>query len=435
MCGWSSATPERRSQAWFLAGAANELPHGRSRRRQGFGALVDDRQMLSSRQPRARDWVRGPAVMQRFELRPRAWLAIATSAGLLGWILSQTSFAAIFAAIRGADVALLLAAYALTFAGAVVSVYRWQLLLRAQGAALPGGFLFRSYMVGYFFNNFLPSTIGGDASRAYDCYRATGGSQGVMSSVLVDRLLGLLALATLALVCLPLATPVAAHLPGLSLWLGLAALGVAALIGAIFFGPPSQRLAPVAAWLPGRLRRGLAMVAGAFDLYRGRWRTLLAAFALSFVLQLSVVLYFILIAEALGIAVPKLDFGLIVPLVLFIVMLPISLNGLGLRENALAMILGFYGVATADAVALAWLVYAGALLFTLIGGLIHAFRRWPPAPAAAAEHRQGVGAAWSCVATTVASVRPGPSPRPYVVPAAPAPQATARRGGRRARRS
>jgi uncharacterized protein (TIRG00374 family) len=391
--------------------------------------------MLNSRVPAARGLWRPASIVQRFDLRPRAWLAIATSAVLLGWILSQTSFAAIFAAIRGADVGLLLAAYVVTFAGAVVSVYRWRLLLRAQGAALPGGFLFRSYMVGYFFNNFLPSTVGGDASRAYDCYRVTGGNQGAMSSVLVDRLLGLLALATLALVCLPLATPVAAHLPGLSLWLGLAAFGIAALIGAIFFAPPSQRLAPVAAWLPVRLRRGLAMVAGAFDLYRGRWQTLLAAFALSFVLQLSVVLYFILVAEALNLSVPMLDFGLIVPLVLFIVMLPISLNGLGLRENALAVILGFYGVATADAVALAWLVYAGALLFTLIGGLIYAFRRWPPASVAHAEDRQGAGGAWSGVATTVASVDPGPSPGPYVMPAAPGQEAIPRRAGRRARRS
>jgi glycosyltransferase 2 family protein len=390
--------------------------------------------MLSSRVPPARDPPPAPAVVQRIDRRPRALLAIATSAVLLGWILTQTSFTSIFAAIGNASLPGLLAAYAVTFGAAVISVYRWRLLLRAQGATLPGRFLMQSYMIGFFFNNFLPSTVGGDASRAYDCYRATGGNQGAMSSVLVDRLLGLLALATLALVCLPLATPVAAHLPGLSLWLGFAALGVAALIGAIFFAPPSQRLAPAAASLPLRLRRGLAVVAAAFDLYRGRWRTLLAAFALSLLLQLSVVLYYILVAEALGLSVPKLDFGLIVPLVLFIVMLPISLNGLGLRENAFAVILGFYGVATADAVALAWLVYAGTLLFTLIGGLVYATRRRPGPRTGNDADRPGDGGAWSALAATGASVHPGPSHRPYVVPAAPAREATQRRVGSRARR-
>lgn len=117
------------------------------------------------------------------------------------------------------------------------------------------------------------------------------------------------------------------------------------------------------------------MITGAFDLYRGQWRILIMAFALSFVLQFNVIACFMLIAQAMGLQVPALDFCLIVPLVSFVVMLPISINGIGLRENTLAMMLGYYGVAAAEAVALAWLVYLGSTIWALAGGIIYALRR------------------------------------------------------------
>lgn len=305
------------------------------------------------------------------------WLFIAKFAAsvvLLAWILSRAGLAEILATVRSADPSLLLAGYALYFCASILPVFRWRLLLRAQGTVLSRVFLLKSYMVAAFFNNVLPSTVGGDASRAYDCYRGSGGNHLAMSSVVVDRLLGLLALVVLALLALHFATRLSVGLPDLPLWLGLAGVGVGGVIGAIFFGPRRPfGLTPSAP--PGSWRQKLASVASAFDLYRGRWRTLLAAFALSFLIQCSGVLFFILIAQSLGLGVPLLDFCVIVPLLMFVIMLPISINGIGLRENALAVILGFYGVAPAEAVALAWLDYAGGLLFGLMGGAIYALRR------------------------------------------------------------
>lgn len=320
-----------------------------------------------------------PGLSVRSSGRPGLqWLFIfkvATSTMLLAWIISKASVAEILAAVWSTNIPLLLAAYALTFIGIVLSVSRWRLLLQAQGATLPRLWLLRSYLVATFFNNFLPSTVGGDASRAYDCYRITGGSRRAMSSVLLDRLLGLLALVMLALGSLHFARPVSEHLPILPVWLSLAVIGLAGVIGAIFFGLPSRRLAAAMALMPRPLYRGCAAIAGAFDLYRGQWQTLIVAFALSFVHQFNVILYFMLIAQALGLEVPAFDFCLIVPLVSFVVMLPISINGIGLRENALAVMLGYYGVATADAVALAWLVYLGSTIPALAGGIIYASRR------------------------------------------------------------
>jgi glycosyltransferase 2 family protein len=56
-------------------------------------------------------------------------------------------------------------------------------------------------------------------------------------------------------------------------------------------------------------------------------------------------------------------------------MLPISINGIGLRENTLAAMLAWYSVSTVDAVAFAWLAYLGNLLIGLLGGVVYALRR------------------------------------------------------------
>jgi glycosyltransferase 2 family protein len=129
------------------------------------------------------------------------------------------------------------------------------------------------------------------------------------------------------------------------------------------------------ALIPGQLQRGVAAIAGAFELYRGRWQTLATVFSLSLLLQFNVIVHFVLIAQALGLEVPARDFCLIVPLVSFVIMLPISINGIGLRGNALAVMRGYYGAGAAEAVALAWLIHLANLILSLAGGMIYASRR------------------------------------------------------------
>jgi uncharacterized protein (TIRG00374 family) len=301
-------------------------------------------------------------------------LKIVVSTTLLAWIISRTSFAEIFSAVWSASIPILLAAYAMNCIATMASISRWRLLLQVTGATLPRLTLLRSYLVAMFFNSFLPSTVGGDTSRALDAYRMTGGNRGAMSSVVLDRLLGLLALSILALLSLHFAGPLSEYLPILQVWLSLAVAGLAGVIGAVFCGLSRRRLAWATTQMPQALHRAIASIAGAVEPYRGQWRTLILAFALSFVLQLSVIVCFILVARALGLRVPALDFCLIVPLISFIIMLPISINGVGLRENAFALMLGYYGVAPGEAIALAWLIYFGSSMFALAGGVIYVSR-------------------------------------------------------------
>lgn len=228
-----------------------------------------------------RELVRTP-VHAGLSVRTSDWLGaqwlllvkVATSTILLAWIVSRASFSEILAAFSSASIPLLLAAYALSVVGTMLTVSRWRLLLRAQGAPLPFLRLLHSYLVAMFFNNFLPSTVGGDASRAYDCYRLTGGNRRAMSSVVLDRLLGLLALLVFALGSLHFAKAVSDQVPVLALWLSLAVIGLGGVVGAIFFGLPSRGTASAMALIPRQLHRVIAAIVGAFELYRGQWQTL-----------------------------------------------------------------------------------------------------------------------------------------------------------------
>jgi glycosyltransferase 2 family protein len=298
---------------------------------------------------------------------------ITASTILLAWILSRARLADVLAAMQAAHISLLLAAYSLDLIGYLISTERWRILLRAQAVEAPRGFLMKSLLVAAFFNNILPSTVGGDASRAYDSYRLAGRQGRAIASVLIERILGLLVLVAFALLSLPFATRLTDRWL-LEIWLVIGGAGLVIVVWALFFGhfwPSLQRLL---SRLPARLERLGLLLWHALQVYRGSRRALVMTVLLSTLLQVNVVLYYILISSALDLTVPEIHFFLIVPLVLFITMLPISINGIGLRENALAVILGWYGVTIADAVALAWLVYLGSLLVGLVGGIVYAVR-------------------------------------------------------------
>ncbi|HEX2645438.1 MAG TPA: lysylphosphatidylglycerol synthase transmembrane domain-containing protein, partial [Thermoanaerobaculia bacterium] len=163
-------------------------------------------------------------------MRRRGLLALraAVSAALIGWLLRRTDFAAVGHAFRAADLRFVVLALLLIPLGYLTSVNRWRLLLRAQGGDAPLSFLLQSLMVGIFFNNLLPSTIGGDAIRAWDTARAGVDRATAVAVVVVDRFVGLLALMLFAAVGLPLSGRIAAHVPELAVWVWAIAAGAGA---------------------------------------------------------------------------------------------------------------------------------------------------------------------------------------------------------------
>ncbi|HKI03236.1 MAG TPA: lysylphosphatidylglycerol synthase transmembrane domain-containing protein [Thermoanaerobaculia bacterium] len=285
---------------------------------------------------------------------PWLWLRLAVSAALVAWILARTPFREVAAAFRSADPRFVLLALALNPLGYLASVSRWRLLIRAQGgdAALP--FLVRSFLVGVFFNNLLPSTIGGDAVRAMDTSRTGVGRAKAVAIVFVDRFVGLLALMLFAALSVLASGRLTERVPALYAWVlgGAAAMG--ALAGLLFVLP--------------------RIVASRFS-FRWPVSVLARAFAWSLLLQTLVVLNGYFLARALHVPIPLPAFFLIVPLAIFVMMLPVSINAIGVRENVWAFFFAAFGVSAALGVAVAWLDYGLVLLQALAGGMVYATRR------------------------------------------------------------
>ena len=287
-------------------------------------------------------------------MRLRLLLRLAVSLALMAWILARTPFREVAAAVRGADPRFLLLALVVSPLGTLPSVLRWRLLIRAQGGDAPLPFLVRSFLTGIFFNNLLPSTIGGDTVRAMDTARTGVGRAKGIAIVFVDRFVGLLALMLFAAVGLALSKRLLARVPDLYGWVlgGALLLALAAVL--LFF-------------TPGPLARLLA--------FQGKGRALTRAFGWSLAMQGMVVLSWYLLARALHAPVPFAVFFLIVPLALFVMMLPVSINAIGVRENVWAFFLVALGAPAAMGVALAWLDYGLVLLQALAGGVVYALGR------------------------------------------------------------
>jgi uncharacterized membrane protein YbhN (UPF0104 family) len=305
-------------------------------------------------------------------------LKAAASAALIFYVLSGADLGAVWSALRGVDPRWLIPAVAAQFIGPALITTRWKGLLRAQGIAPGWVYLYRSTLISGFFRQFMPSTIGGDVIRGYDAWRA-GASKGLaFMSLLIDRLMGLMALVILAMTALLFFPDVAAKLPGARLW---GAVALAALIALVVLLVRPHRTpaapgtgaeaSPDAEVGGGKLQK----IAAGLALYRGHRGALVRALGLSFLLQINVVSFYWCLSQALGLPIGYWDFYIIAPVAILVMMLPISINGIGVRESIFVFLLTQWGVGAAEGVALAWLEYGLFLVMGLLGGALFALRR------------------------------------------------------------
>lgn len=320
--------------------------------------------------------------MQAKPLTKQVWKVIRTlfSVVLLGWIIRRANFAEIGTALTDANLSLIALAVCMPVLGSIISVLRWYTLLLAQatdGQTVSISYLVQSYFVGRFFNNFLPSTIGGDAVRVYDVYRAGFSKSAALTTTLLDRGIGLVMLVLVGcfalLVPSSLTTSLTAEFPQLR-WLAVALI-IASAIGLLIFLRPTGRILSILGRVQALLPNRLQPVALSLQNLQSQPILFGRAVLLSLALQLNVIFYFFILARAFAFPIPFGNFLLIVPIVLFLIMLPISINGLGIRSNAFAYFFGLFGVPTAAVLAFTLISYSGTFSQGIIGGICYIFRK------------------------------------------------------------
>jgi uncharacterized protein (TIRG00374 family) len=259
--------------------------------------------------------------------------------------------------------------------GNIFGAWRWMLLLRSQGRDVPMPRLIGSYFVGLFFNNFLPSTIGGDFVRAVDAKKKGGGSLTEnLTVIFVERLIGLMA--TLALGGVAALTGAANRIDPRISW----ALAGALLLsgGGLYLAlHPGfrRRILLLNERVPFMFaRRTIAKMITAFEIFSQARGALLANFFLSLGFQFLLIVHYWLIQFAFGEHVPFLTFVAIVPLVFCVIILPIGINGLGVRESAFVWFLSRAGMEPSSALALSLASYGIAVAQGVLGFAVHLWR-------------------------------------------------------------
>ncbi len=260
----------------------------------------------------------------------------------------------------------------------VASTWRWRLLLDAQDVRLPRRKLLNSYLVANFFNNFLPSNIGGDVIRIRDTAPAARSKTLATTVVLVDRGLGLMGLVLVA--ALGATMVVGARGQGSSpiwpawLWAGFL-LGAAATAPAVFAPEGFGRLLqPLTVVHPEWVGSHIETLTAALGRFRERPSALLGCFGGAVLVQVLLVFFYLAVVRALQIPVQAWDLTVIVPLSFVVQMLPISINGFGVREATFSFYFARLGLTIESAVLLSLVATALIMLFSLTGAAVYVSR-------------------------------------------------------------
>ncbi len=264
----------------------------------------------------------------------------------------------------------------------VLGIFRWQMVLRAQGLALTTGRAMEISLVAHFFNSFLLGSTGGDLMKAYYAARETHHQKAeAVTTVFVDRLIGLFAMLLFAgLMMLPNWPLVLADKSFLAVASVVLAMlcGCTVVGGLAFWGGVSRSFPQARAWLR-KLPKAQSLESSlAACRPFGRQPGLLArALGISMLLNIVCVGQFIVLAGGLQMRVPGKVLFLVVPSIISISALPITPSGLGVRESLFVQLLAGQGiqVEATQALSLSLLAYAGSLAWSIIGGLVYATLR------------------------------------------------------------
>ncbi|MEP6821230.1 MAG: lysylphosphatidylglycerol synthase transmembrane domain-containing protein [Chthoniobacterales bacterium] len=299
------------------------------------------------------------------------------SLGLIALVARKVNWTELAAVFARLDLRWATTGWAVSFLIIAGLTLRWRILLAQQRLHLHGRTVFALVWGGQFFNSILPGSTGGDVMKIYQlCRIAPDRKAAAVATIFFDRLAALVALLTLALLGfilepIPLQVlagrgPVWTAPKVASLVIGLAIAG--AVVGWLVF-----RVLRRTTWL-GRLQRMLA----ATKTHLASGPALGVVFVLALAVHFVTFTVFYLFARSLGISITYTQVVLMVPVVLFMMLLPITINGHGLRE---LLLIGYFrhmeiglssaggSVAPEIAVALSLLLVSNDLLWSIPGGI------------------------------------------------------------------
>jgi uncharacterized protein (TIRG00374 family) len=298
---------------------------------------------------------------------------VAVAVVLTALVLYWSHPSQILAATGGADVRWLLGALALVLVDRALMALRWidLLVALAPGSRPPLGAVLRVFFVSSFVSNFVPS-VASDMYRAYALSRYDVHLAESTASVLMDRALGVLSVGVVVAVALPFAGDLAARLELTGIVAALFAL-CAIAAAAIYSERAAEGVRRLAGMVPLRvLHRVTDALTDAVRRYATHHGEMTRVFAMSVLVQVIRVLQGWCLGSALGLHLPLLTYFVFIPIIVLVMQLPITVNGLGTTQLAFQLF-ERQGAPAPQVFVFSVLFLALGIVGTLPGGIIYAF--------------------------------------------------------------
>ena len=306
-------------------------------------------------------------------------LRIIISLGLIAYLIFFRSeiknFRTFLDILKAVNIPLLIASASLHIFGVWISAFRWQILLKTQGIKISVGYLSSSFLIGSFFNNLLPTSIGGDIFRTIDIAKKANVSVGKSASILIiERFSGILTAAFYAVIALFLGfttvNKTSYTIPVILFFI------ICIIIGFIILNPSLLRLNKIIDKIKflARIRSKIKEV---YDIFQNFKQFKLAIFEVmicGFALQIGVIANYYLASKAFGIELSFASFIFIVPIVYTIAMLPISIGGIGIRENSLVFLMVALGADGEKSTVASLILFVMILAVGIVGAIVYILR-------------------------------------------------------------
>ncbi|HSR16459.1 MAG TPA: lysylphosphatidylglycerol synthase transmembrane domain-containing protein [Ignavibacteriaceae bacterium] len=302
------------------------------------------------------------------------------SISLLSFIILNINWDEVVKNLRAANYLLLIIVFALNIIERAELTYKWNLLIWVRGINVSFGRLFLINAIGGFWGLFLPSSLGTDVVRGYYLIKNNSARSVSVSSIFVDRILGIFSLLLLVTISLLLTGDL---IPETSIKIYVFILFIAIILFFYFFqkDETAKLLKKILAKIKyKKITEIISKLHFSILEYKKYPKTLLLSFLITLLVQMTRVLTYFCIALAFNISVPIVYFFLFIPIIMLVIMLPVSIGGFGVREGTFIAFFTLVGMSINNAVIISFTNSFVNTLITLLGGIVYLFYRSPEKP-------------------------------------------------------
>jgi len=319
-----------------------------------------------------------PEILKTRREKIKILLRLVISIAILAFLFFKVDIGKIWQAIMATDLMFYSAAILLRFAVMIIPAYKLQVLLKAGDLSTGTKRIYFVNLISIFYSLFLPGDVGGAIARFYKLTDRKQDSALVLTSILIDRLTAVGSLALIAVVAILIATP-AGISEGTEIILIFSSL---IILSAILVLLISRSLSDIVKRLFTALfsgirslflRRAFSSLWNAIETFQAEKSVLIYSIFLALLFQSLVVIIQFLLLKSLGIDLGYWQIAWIISISILIQMIPISYAGLGIREGAMVVFLGYYQIDPASAMAYSFLIFSLILISAVVGGILELF--------------------------------------------------------------